>query len=39
MKRGEALEILARCMYEELEHLDPTDDRRWEELDERERDL
>jgi hypothetical protein len=35
----EVLEPLARFMYEALEHLDPSDDRPWLELTERERDL
>lgn len=39
MKPEEALEALSRFMYEELEHMDPTDDRGWAELTERERDL
>ncbi len=39
MNRGDALDLLTRCMYEDLEHMDPTDDRSWDELTEREREL
>lgn len=37
--RAKAVEGLARYMYERLEQLDPTDDRDWPELSEREREL
>ncbi|MDF2973218.1 MAG: hypothetical protein K0R61_3668 [Microvirga sp.] len=35
----EAVERLSCFVYEKLEHLDPTDDRAWPELSEREREL
>jgi hypothetical protein len=39
VNRREALESIARAIYEELEHMDPSDDRTWPALSARERGL
>jgi hypothetical protein len=38
-KREQAVEALAKILHAELEHLDPTEDPKWEDLTEHQKDI
>lgn len=38
-KREQAVEALAKILHAELEHLDPTEDPRWEDLTEHQKEI